>query len=55
MMKTELIKETKISTNAMVKLGEKEDLGVGGEKICLVLNCKLYDIFDICPIKNNFF
>ena len=52
MMKTELIKETKISTNAMAKLGRNEDIRVGVlEKICLALDCKLDDILDIVPDK----
>lgn len=54
MMKTELIKEAKISTNAMAKLGRNEDVCVGVlEKICLALNCKMDDILDIIPGKNN--
>ena len=52
MMKTELIKEAKISTNAMAKLGRNEDVSVGVlEKICLALDCKKDDILDIVPDK----
>ena len=52
MMKTELIKEAKISTNAMAKLGKNEDVRVGVlEKICLTLNCKLDDILEFVPDK----
>ena len=52
MMKTELIREAKISTNAMAKLGRNEDVRVGVlEKICLALNCKMDDILDIVPDK----
>ena len=48
MMKTELIKCAKISTNAMAKLGRNEDVRVGVlEKICLALDCKFDDILDI--------
>lgn len=48
MMKTELIREAKISTNAMAKLGRNEDVRVGVlEKICLALDCKMDDILDI--------
>ena len=48
MMKTELIKEEKISTNAMAKLGKNEDVRVGVlAKICVTLGCKLYDIVEI--------
>ena len=54
MMKTELIKEAKISTNAMAKLGRNEDVRVGVlEKICLVLDCKMDDILDIVPDKEQ--
>ncbi len=52
MMKTELIKEAKISTNAMAKLGRNEDVRVGVlEKICLALNCKFDDIVEIISEK----
>ena len=52
MMKTEMIKEAKISTNAMAKLGRNEDVRVGVlEKICLTLDCKIDDILDIVPNK----
>ena len=51
MMKTELIKEAKISTNAMAKLGKNEDVRVGVlAKICVALGCKLDDI-----VENDFF
>ena len=54
MMKTELIKEAKISTNAMAKLGRNEDVRVGVlEKICLALSCKMDDILDIVPDNEN--
>ena len=48
MMKTELIKEAKISTNAMAKLGKNEDVRVAVlAKICVELGCKLDDIVEI--------
>ena len=48
MMKTELIKEAKISTNAMAKLGKNEDVRVGVlAKICVALGCKQDDIVEI--------
>ena len=48
MMKTELIKEAKISTNAMAKLGKNEDVRVAVlAKICVALGCKLADIVEI--------
>lgn len=47
-MKTELIRTAKISTNAMAKLGKNEDVRVGIlVKICETLECKLDDIVDI--------
>ena len=48
MMKTELIKEAKISTNAMAKLGKNEDVRVAVlATICVALGCKLDDIVEI--------
>ena len=48
MMKTELIKEAKISTNAMAKLGKNEDVRVAVlAMICVALGCKLDDIVEI--------
>lgn len=50
MMKTDLIRAAKISTNAMAKLGKNEDVRVGVlVKICTYLNCKIDDIMDIVP------
>lgn len=50
MSKTELIKEAKISTNAMAKLGKNQDVRVEVLiKICGVLNCSIDDILDIIP------
>ena len=48
MMKTELVRAAKISTNAMAKLGRNEDVRVQVlVKICIALECKLDDIVDI--------
>ena len=48
MMKTELIRAAKISTNAMAKLGENEDVRVEVlAKICVTLGRKLDDIVKI--------
>lgn len=45
MMKTDLVKVAKISTNALAKLGKNEDVRVGVlVKICRSLDCKLDDI-----------
>ena len=54
MMKTDLVRAAKISTNAMAKLGRNEDVRVGVMvKICSYVNCKLDDIMDIVPEKEN--
>ena len=48
MLKTDLIKAAKISTNAMAKLGKNEDVRIGVlVKICETLKCKLDDIVEI--------
>ena len=53
MMKTELVRAAKISTNAMAKLGKNEDVRVEIlAKICVALNCKMDDIMDIVPNEN---
>lgn len=50
MSKTQLIKDVKISTNAMAKLGKNEDVRVEVlVKICGVLECSMDDIMDIFP------
>lgn len=50
MSKTDLIKASKITTNAMAKLGKNEDVRVEVlVKICQALNCTLDDIVDILP------
>ena len=47
MMKTELIREAKISTNAMAKLGKNEDVRVEIlVKICKALECKIDDVIE---------
>lgn len=47
MMKTELIREAKISTNAMAKLGRNEDVRVEIlVKICKALECKIDDVIE---------
>lgn len=53
MMKTELVRAAKISTNAMAKLGKNEDVRVEIlAKICVALDCKMDDILDIIPNEN---
>ena len=50
MMKTNLIREAKISTNAMAKMGKGQDVRVETlVKICSVLDCTLDDIMEIIP------
>lgn len=47
MMKTELIREAKISTNAMAKLGRNEDVRMEIlVKICKALDCKIDDVIE---------
>lgn len=48
MTKTQLIKATGISTNAMAKLGKNEDVRVAVlVKICGALGCTMNDIMEI--------
>ena len=50
MSKTKLIKEAKISTNAMARMGKNQDVRVEVlVKICAVLDCKIDDIMDMIP------
>ena len=50
MMKTDLVRAAKISTNAMAKLGRNEDVRVGVlVKICFCLGCTIDDVMDIIP------
>ena len=54
MLKTDLIREAKISTNAMARLGKNEDVRIGVlGKICSVLGCSLDDIVDFIPEKDK--
>ena len=48
MSTTQLIKDAKISTNAMAKLGKNEDVRVEVlVKICSTLECTIDDILEI--------
>ena len=48
MLKTDLIREAKITTNAMARLGKNEDVRVEVlAKICNILGCTLDDIIEI--------
>lgn len=48
MSKTQLIKNAKISTNAMAHLGKNEDVRVEVlVKVCEALNCNIDDIMEI--------
>lgn len=50
MSKTDLIRASKITTNAMAKLGKNEDVRVEVlVKICKALHCTLDDIVEILP------
>ena len=47
MMKTDLIREAKISTNSMARMGKNEDVRLETlAKIATVLDCKLDDLVD---------
>ena len=49
MSKSELVKRSKISTNAMARMGKNEDVRLDTlVKICCVLDCKIDDIVDYC-------
>ena len=49
MSKSELVKRSKISTNAMARMGKNEDVRLDTfVKICSVLDCKIDDIVDYC-------
>ncbi len=53
MSKTDLIKASKINTNAMARLGKNEDVRVEVlVKICGVLGCTIDDIMDIVEISD---
>ena len=48
--KTQLIKQAKISTNAMAHLGRNEDVRVEVlVRICNTLGCSIEDIIEIIP------
>jgi DNA (cytosine-5)-methyltransferase 1 len=50
MSKTQLIRDAKISTNAMAHLGKNEDVRVEVlVKICNTLNCTMDEIMEILP------
>lgn len=50
MSKTDLIRASKITTNAMAKLGKNEDVRVEVlVKICKTLHCTLDNIVEILP------
>lgn len=47
MMKTDLIREAKISTNSMARMGKNEDVRLETlAKIARVLDCKIDDLVD---------
>lgn len=54
MSKTQLIKETGITTNAMAHLGKDETVRMEVlMKICGVLNCTFDDIMEIVPENDS--
>ena len=47
MSKSELVKRSKISTNAMARMGKNEEVRLDTlVKVCCVLDCKIDDIID---------
>lgn len=53
MTKTEMRKQTGISTNMLAKMGRDEPVSMETlAKICATLNCSIDDIVEICA-KNN--
>ena len=54
MMKTDLIREAKISTNSMARMGKNEDVRIETlAKIALALDCKLDDLVDYVSEENE--
>ena len=50
MMKTDLNREAKISTNSMTRMGKNEDVRLETlAKIALALDCKLDDLVEVIP------
>ncbi len=50
MMKTDLIREAKISTNSMARMGKSEDVRLETlAKIAMALDCKLDDLVEVIP------
>ena len=50
MMKTDLIREAKISTNSMARMGKNEDVRLETlAKIARALDCKLDDLVEVIP------
>lgn len=50
MMKTDLIRKAKISTNSMARMGKNEDVRLETlAKIAMVLDCKLDDLVEVIP------
>lgn len=56
MMKTDLVRVAKISTNAMAKFGQNEDVRVGVlVKICSYLGYTIDDVMDTIQKNNSVF
>ena len=54
MMKTDLIREAKISTNSMARMGKNEDVRLETlAKIALALDCKLDDLVAYVSEENE--
>jgi DNA-binding Xre family transcriptional regulator len=50
LLKTELIREAKITSNSMARLGKDEDVRLNVlVKLCRYFDCRLDDLVDILP------
>lgn len=53
LMKSELCREAKITTNAMAKLGRNDDVRVNIlVKLCRYFNCTVDEIMDVLPAED---
>lgn len=54
MKKTDLIREAKISSNVLAKMGKEESVSLESiGKICVLFGCNVDDILEFQPLKNN--
>lgn len=54
MKKTDLIREAKISSNVLAKMGKEESVSLESiGKICFLFGCNVDDILEFQPLENN--